>query len=91
MSFHLILKKGGRKPKLSIEEKLSATISFYSSSITYLDLSKKYGIHESNMYDNINWIVNTLVGKKLAKVVKDNNRTIIGLYYKKIDKLIEKK
>lgn len=88
--FSLNHKKGGRKPKLSIEDKLSATISFYSSNITYLALSKKYDIHESNMYDNIKWVVNTLVNKKIAKVIKDNNRYIIGLYYKMIDKMIEK-
>jgi hypothetical protein len=43
------------------------------------------------MYDNINWIINTLANKKLAKIIKDNNRIIIGLYYKKLDKLLEKK
>lgn len=83
--------KGGRKPKLSIEDKIMATIEYYSSNCTYLKLSKKYKIHESNMFDNINWVVNTLVNKKIAIVTKDNYQTVIGLYYKKLDKLLEKK
>lgn len=89
--FYINHRKGGRKPKLSIEDKIIATIEYYSSNCTYLKLSKKYKIHESNMFDNINWVVNTLVNKKIAIVTKNNKRTVMGLYYKKLDKLLEKK
>lgn len=88
--FSLNHKRGGRKPKLSIDDKLSATITFYSTKTTYLELAKKYGIHESNMYDNIKWITDVLVNKKIAKIIEDNKRNILGLYYKKIDTLIKK-
>lgn len=88
--FSLNHKQGGRKPKLSIDDKLSATITFYSTKTTYLELAKKYGIHESNMYDNIKWITDVLVNKKIAKIIEDNKRNILGLYYKKIDTLIKK-
>ena len=74
--------KGGRKPKLSIEDKLNATIEFDTDKKTYLELAKKYNIHESNMYDNINWVIDTL---KEMRILYDYNDGISKTYRLDLD------
>lgn len=61
--------KGGRKPKLSIEDKLNATIDYLEDNKTFLELANKYNIHESNMYESIIWVIKTLEDKKVLSII----------------------
>lgn len=61
--------KGGRKPKLSIEDKLNATIEYFENNKTFLELANKYNIHESNMYESIKWVIKTLEDKKVLYII----------------------
>ena len=57
----LKLSKGGRKPKLSTEEMLLATLEYLREYRTYAHIACSYGINESNMYRTIKWVEDTLV------------------------------
>ena len=64
-----ILRKGyeekhrrrGRKPKLSIENLLLATLEYLREYRTYAHIAASYGIAESNIYRWIKWVEDTLV------------------------------
>lgn len=64
-----ILKKGyaekhrrrGRKPKLSIENQLLATLEYLREYRTYAHIAANYGIAESNIYRSIKWVEETLI------------------------------
>ena len=64
-----ILRKGyaekhrrrGRKPKLSIEDLLLATLEDLREYRTYAHIAASYGIAESNIYRGIKWVENTLI------------------------------
>ena len=64
-----ILRKGyaekhrhrGRKPKLSIEDLLLATLEYLREYRTYAHIAASYGIAESNIYRGIKWVENTLI------------------------------
>ena len=64
-----ILKKGyaekhrrrGRKPKLSIENQLLATLEYLREYRTYAHIAANYGITESNIYRSIRWVEETLI------------------------------
>ena len=64
-----ILKKGyaekhrrrGRKPKLSIENQLLATLEYLREYRTYAHIAANYGIAESNIYRSIRWVEETLI------------------------------
>lgn len=64
-----ILKKGyaekhrrrGRKPKLSIENQLLATLEYLREYRTYAHIASSYGIAESNIYRGIKWVEETLM------------------------------
>lgn len=49
------LSKGGRKPKLSVEDTLLATLSYLREYRTFAHLAATYGIDESNMFRAIRW------------------------------------
>jgi len=53
--------KGGRKPKLSLEEMLLATLEYWREYRTFAHIAASYGIHESNMYRLIKWVENALI------------------------------
>ena len=53
--------KGGRKPKLEIEEMLLATLEYLREYRTYAHIAINYGIDESNMYRTIKWVEDTLI------------------------------
>ena len=53
--------KGGRKPKLPIEEQLLATLEYIREYRTYAHIAASYQIDESNMYRMIRWVEDTLV------------------------------
>jgi hypothetical protein len=55
------LAKGGRKPKLSLEEMLLAALEYWREYRTYAHIAASYGIHESNMYRLIKWIEDVLI------------------------------
>ena len=55
------LAKGGRKPKLSLEEMLLATLEYWREYRTYAHIAVSFGIHESNMYRLIKWTEDVLI------------------------------
>jgi len=55
------LSKGGRKPSLSVEEMLLASLEYWREYRTYAHIAASYGIDESNIYRTIKWVENTLI------------------------------
>jgi len=55
------LSKGGRTPKLNLEEMLLAALEYWREYRTYAHIAASYGIHESNMHRLIKWIEDVLI------------------------------
>ena len=55
------LSKGGRKPTLSAEEMLLASLEYWREYRTYAHIAASYGIDESNIYRTIKWAENILI------------------------------
>ena len=53
--------KGGRKPKLSLEDLLMATLQYVWEYRTYEEIAADLGIHESNLIRRSQWVEVTLV------------------------------
>jgi hypothetical protein len=53
--------KGGRKPKLGLEEQLLAALEYWREYRTYAHIAASYGVHESNIYHAIKWIEEVLI------------------------------
>lgn len=53
--------KGGRKPKLIIEDRLLMALEYIREYRTYFHVSQSYGVSESTCYETIKWIENTLI------------------------------
>ncbi|COR89353.1 IS1381%2C transposase OrfA [Streptococcus pneumoniae] len=53
--------KGGRKPKLSLEDLLMATLQYVREYRTYEQIAADFGIHESNFIRRSQWVEVTLV------------------------------
>jgi hypothetical protein len=53
--------KGGRKPKLSIENRLLMALEYIREYRTYFHVSQSYGVSESTCYETIKWIEDTLI------------------------------
>ncbi|WP_130898904.1 IS5 family transposase [Streptococcus pneumoniae] len=53
--------KGGRKPKLSLEYLLMATLQYVREYRTYEQIAADFGIHESNLIRRSQWVEVTLV------------------------------
>ena len=53
--------KGGRKSKLSIEDRLLMALEYIREYRTYFHVSQSYGVSESTAYDIIKWIEDTLI------------------------------
>ncbi|MDS5339876.1 IS5 family transposase [Streptococcus pneumoniae] len=53
--------KGGRKPKLSLEDFLMATLQYVLRYRTYEEIAADLGIHESNLIRRSRWVEVTLV------------------------------
>ena len=53
--------RGGRKPKLSVEDKLLATLGYLREYRTFGHLAATYGIDESNMQRAIRWCEDELI------------------------------
>lgn len=56
--------KGGRPSKLCIEDKLLMALEYIREYRTYLHIATSYGIAESNTFEIIKWVENTLVKSK---------------------------
>jgi len=54
-------KRCGRKPKLSLEQMLPATLEYLREYRTYAHIAASCGIAESNIYRTIKWVEDTLV------------------------------
>ncbi|UZQ31280.1 MAG: IS5 family transposase [Spiroplasma phoeniceum] len=54
-------KKGGKANKLSLENRLLMTLSYWLEYRTYFHLGKNFGISEANCYRNIKWIEDILI------------------------------
>jgi len=53
--------KGGRKPKLALEDRLLMALEYIREYRTYFHVSQSYGVSESTCYKTIKWIENTLI------------------------------
>ncbi|VQA17945.1 fusion of IS1381 orf A and B [Streptococcus pneumoniae] len=53
--------KGGRKPKLSLEDLLMATLQYVREYRTYEEIAADFGVHESNLLRRSQWVEVTLV------------------------------
>lgn len=56
--------KGGRPNKLSIENMLLMTLEYLREYRTYIHIAASYGLSESNTFETIRWIENTLIQSK---------------------------
>ncbi len=54
-------RRRGRKPKLSIEDQLLATLEYLREYRTYAPIAASFGIAESNIYRTIRWVEDTLI------------------------------
>jgi hypothetical protein len=55
------VRKSGRKPKLTIEDKLLATLEYLREYRTIAHIGASYGIDESNIQRIIRWVEDTLI------------------------------
>lgn len=71
--------KGGRPNKLSIENMLLMTLEYLREYRTYLHIATSYGLAESNTFETIRWVENTLIQSKIFNLpgkkalLKSNN------------------
>lgn len=56
--------KGGRPNNLSIEDRLLMTLEYLREYRTYAHIAASYGLSESNAFENIRWIEDTLIKSK---------------------------
>jgi len=55
------VKGGGRKSKLSMEDKLLATLEYLREYRTYFHIAASYGVHESNIIRTTKWVEDALI------------------------------
>ena len=55
------VRKRGRKSKLSMEEKLLATLEYLREYRTYLHIAASYGVNESTIIRTTKWVEDTLI------------------------------
>ena len=60
-AYNLKHAKGGRKPKLSIEDMMLATLEYWREYRTYFHIANDYGLAEGNMYKIIRWVEDSLI------------------------------
>jgi hypothetical protein len=53
--------KGGRRNKLSIEDRLLMALEYLREYRTYFHISRSYGVSESAAYLSIKWVEDTLI------------------------------
>lgn len=57
--------QGGRPNKLTIEDRLLMTLEYLREYRTYFHIGQSYGLSESNAYQTIRWIENTLISSNV--------------------------
>ena len=78
-------KKGGSPPKMSVEQKLYATLKYLREYRTMEHIGGDYGVSKSTICESIQWVENTLIkdgrfalpGKKILKKAPAINEFII--------------
>jgi len=71
--------KGGRPPKMSVQDKLYATLKYFREYRTMESIASDYGVSKSTICESIQWVENTLTkdgtfklpGKKALKKADD--------------------
>ncbi len=53
--------KGGRKNKLSLENRLLMALEYLREYRTYFHISKSYGVSESTAYKTVRWVEGTII------------------------------
>lgn len=71
--------KGGRTPKLSLEDLLMATLQYMREYLTYEQITADFGIHESNLIRRSQWVEATLIqsGFTISKTHLSAEDTVI--------------
>lgn len=71
--------KGGRKPKLSLEDLLMATLQYLREYRTYEQIAADFGIHESNLIRRSHWVEEVLIqnGFQISKTKIEQTDTIL--------------
>ena len=65
------VRKSGRESKLSIEDKLLATLEYLREYRTYAHIAASYGVHESQIVRYARWVETTLIkGERLGYLEK---------------------
>jgi Helix-turn-helix of DDE superfamily endonuclease len=57
--------RGGRRPKISVEDTLLMALEYLREYRTYFHISKSYGISEGYAYKLIRWVEDTLIKSKV--------------------------
>jgi uncharacterized membrane protein len=78
-------KKGGSPPKMSVEDKLYATLKYLREYRTMEHIGGDYGVSKSTICESIQWVENTLTedgtfrlpGKKVLKEAPSVNEFIV--------------
>jgi len=71
-------KQGGKKPKLSVLDKLIITLGYYREYRSMKNIAFDYGVVKSTVCDSINWVEQTLIKDgtfslpKKRKLLEDN-------------------
>jgi transcriptional antiterminator len=60
--------KGGRKPKLTLEEQLIMTLKYLRQYVTQKELAYEFEVGEATVHDTIEWVENTLVKDEKFKL-----------------------
>jgi hypothetical protein len=58
------MEKGGKPPRLSVENKLLMTLEYLREYRTYFHLGQSYGLSESACYRNCKWVEDVLIRDK---------------------------
>ena len=61
-------KRGGRKPKLTLEEQLILTLKYLRQYVTQKELAYEFEVGEATVHDIIVWVENTLVKDEKFKL-----------------------
>ena len=61
-------KKGGRKPKLTLEEQLLMTLKYLRQYVTQKELAYEFEVGEATVHDTIVWVEDTLVKDEKFKL-----------------------
>jgi transposase len=76
-------KRGGRKPKLTLEEQLLMTLKYLRQYVTQKELAYEFEVGEATVHDTIEWVENTLVNDDKFKLpgkkalLEDDNIEVI--------------